>query len=82
MELSPELIEEIHILTLFSPESSQSGIKVHHHTARPEAVSAVERLFEKGLLTHRDGGYLTSAGQIASEHVQAMLASLQVPANS
>lgn len=76
MELSPELVEEIHILTLFSPDNSLSGIKVHHN-ARPEAVSAAKRLFTKGLVTRVDGGYLTSAGQIATEHMRALLASLQ-----
>ena len=45
------------------------ALKVHHDAA-PEVVAAARRLFEKGLVSQRDGGYLTKLGQDAAEHLQ------------
>ena len=72
--LTPDLIEELHLLALYNLSSSaQEGIKVHSHSATPEAVAAAERLYQKGLTTQADGGYLTSLGIDAAEHAQALL---------
>lgn len=78
MHLTPELIDELEALTLYTPADSQGGIKVHK-TAKPAIISAVQRLHEKGLVTQRDGGYLTSLGQDAAEHAQALLSVLTAP---
>ena len=56
----------------YSLDTSNQGIKVHS-TADPERISAVQRLFDKGLLTLKDGGYLTDSGREAAEHAQALL---------
>jgi len=73
MPISPALVEELNILTRYNLASSQEGIKVHH-TAAPELVAAVKRLHSKGLVDQEDGGYLTSLGIEAAEHIQkAML---------
>ncbi|ARU55804.1 MAG: TIGR02647 family protein [Pseudomonadales bacterium] len=72
MELSSQQIAEIEILSLFNLSSMQEGIKVHH-TAAPEAISATHRLFDKGLITQKDGGYLTSLGLDAAQHVQGLM---------
>jgi uncharacterized protein (TIGR02647 family) len=76
-ELSPDILEELHILMQFNPDCSQQGIKVHHHTASPEAIAAAGRLHTKGLITQVDGGYLTSLGHSALEHARALLLILQ-----
>lgn len=76
MPVPAELVEEIQLLTLFNLSSSQEGIKVHQHSASAEAVAAAERLYEKGLTTQADGGYLTSLGLEAAEHTQGLLAIL------
>jgi uncharacterized protein (TIGR02647 family) len=76
-ELSPEILEELHVLMSFNPDCSQQGIKVHHHTASPETVQAAARLHTKGLITQADGGYLTSLGHSAIEHARALLLILQ-----
>ncbi len=76
MSVSAELIEEIHLLALFNLSSTQEGIKVHQHSATPEAVAAAERLFQKGLTTQADGGYLTRLGIEAAEHTQGLLSIL------
>lgn len=72
MDITPELVEELHILTLFDLSSTQSGIKVHH-TAESDAIAATQRLYQKGLLSRPDGGYLTGLGLDAAEHAQNLL---------
>ena len=72
MTLSAELIEELKILSLYNLSSIQEGIKVHG-SATEESISAAKKLFEKGLTSQSDGGYLTDLGIEAAEHIQATL---------
>lgn len=72
-----ELLDEVHILALFNLSTTREGVKVHEHDADPKLVSATQRLFEKGLVTQADGGYLTSLGLDAAEHAQALLTILR-----
>lgn len=70
MLLTTELQEEINLLMQFDLSSSQAGLKVH--SKAPEgAIEAAKRLHNKGLVDHADGGYLTSLGREAAEHLQA-----------
>lgn len=73
MPFSPDHIEELNLLALFNLSSAQEGIKVHQHSAAPESVAAAERLFNKGLITQIDGGYLTRLGSETAEHTQKLL---------
>ncbi len=70
LTLSQQL-DEIEILMRFNLETSQQGIKVHSNADRKQ-IEAVKRLFEKGLITNKDGGYLTDLGRTAAEHAQAL----------
>ncbi len=72
MPYSKELVEEINLLTRFDLDTSQAGIKVHS-SADTDVVAATERLFNKGLITQVDGGYLTALGRTAAEHTQDLL---------
>ena len=72
MSLTPELVAELEILALFNLDSSQEGLKIHQ-TAAPKAIAAAQRLYEKDLINQPDGGYLTSLGRDAAEHVQGLL---------
>ena len=72
MHFSKEQIAEIEILIHYNLETTQQGIKVHSK-AGGEHIEAVQRLFEKGLVTQIDGGYLTDLGRKAAEHVQALI---------
>ena len=72
MHYTKEQVAEIEILIHYSLDSTQQGIKVHSD-ADIEKVEAVERLFEKGLVTQIDGGYLTDLGHTAAEHAQALI---------
>ncbi|WP_341502389.1 TIGR02647 family protein [Gallaecimonas sp. GXIMD4217] len=69
MALTQELLDEIQMLSRFSLQSVQVGLKVHHD-ADPAAVAATARLFDKGLVTQRDGGYLTELGREVAEHLK------------
>jgi len=72
MHYTKEQMAELDILIQYSLDTTIQGIKVHS-TAGKEKVEAVERLYEKGLVTHKDGGYLTDLGHKASEHAQALI---------
>ena len=77
MPYTPEIIDELKILARFNLDTSQEGIKVHS-SADQDIISAALRLFNKGLITQEDGGYLTSLGRTASEHAQDLLRILEV----
>ncbi len=70
---SPELLDELHILALFDLSTTREGLKIHQHDADPNMVAAARRLFDKGLISQGDGGYLTSLGLDAAEHAQALI---------
>jgi len=72
MPFTPELVDELNTLIRFSLDSGQQGIKVHT-SADPKVIAAVSRLHDKGLLTQKDGGYLTPNGRQAAEHTQGAL---------
>jgi uncharacterized protein (TIGR02647 family) len=72
MSYTEELVNELNVLILFDLSNSQEGIKVHK-SAEKDAISAAKRLHEKGLITQKDGGYLTGLGLDAAEHAQTLL---------
>ncbi len=72
MIVTPEILEELELLSLFNLSTRQEGIKVHKN-ANSSAIDAAIRLHSKGLITQPDGGYLTSLGLDAAEHTQALL---------
>lgn len=81
MSLSHELIAELEFLALFPLHTLDQGLKVHHN-AEPGAIAAADRLFEKGMVTHRDGGYLTDRGLEVAEHwdkVRALMTAPKIP---
>ncbi|PKF51017.1 TIGR02647 family protein [Enterovibrio nigricans] len=72
MPFTSELIDEMNVLVKFSLSSELTGIKVHSD-ADPILVAATERLYDKKLVTAKDGGYLTSIGRDAVEHAKEAL---------
>ncbi|WP_028671448.1 TIGR02647 family protein [Saccharospirillum impatiens] len=73
MPFSDDHLAELNLLTQFRASSLQEGIKVHSHEANPALVAAAERLHVKGLITHRDGGYLTDLGIETVDHTRKLL---------
>jgi uncharacterized protein (TIGR02647 family) len=72
MPFNSDIANEMNLLTEFSLDSSQAGLKVHHD-ASPQTIEAMTRLFNKGLVTQVDGGYLTALGRDAAEHAQGAI---------
>ena len=72
MSYTPDLVEEMKLLTLYNHSSTLEGIKVHK-AAGADAIAAAKRLYAKGLTTQADGGYLTNLGIEATAHAQALL---------
>lgn len=70
MSFSPELHQELDVLAQFDPANHQRGIKIHKN-AQAELIEAARRLYEKGLISQSDGGYLTRLGIDVVEHLQA-----------
>lgn len=76
MQLTDDLVAEIQFLSLFNLASHQEGVKVHGN-ADPLLIAAAQRLFDKGLVSQSDGGYLTDLGVEAAEQAQKLLTILQ-----
>ncbi len=72
MPVNADLNAEIRILNLFNLDSSLEGIKAHKN-ADDESKAAIVRLYQKGLVTQEDGGYLTDLGRSCAEHLQTAL---------
>lgn len=72
MKYNTDLIAELNLLCQFNLKNEQDGIKIHHEAA-PELIAAAERLFNKSLVSQKDGGYLTDLGRKAAEHAQDLL---------
>ncbi|HDY82072.1 MAG: TIGR02647 family protein [Gammaproteobacteria bacterium] len=71
MPFTPGAIEELNLLLQFDNTTLEHGIKVHS-SARQAVISACRNLFDKGLVSQSDGGYLTDAGIEALAHVQVL----------
>ena len=75
MAIQQNIIDEIEVLLRYNLDTTYEGIKIHHDAS--EALrEAAKRLFEKGLITQDDGGYLTDLGHEAAEHTQAAISIL------
>ena len=70
------LLDELELLNLFDLNSAQGGIKVHNN-AEARKIDAAQRLFDKGITTLADGGYLTDRGLETAKHVQVLVKMLQ-----
>jgi uncharacterized protein (TIGR02647 family) len=77
MPFSTDILEEVNILARYNLHSNQEGIKVHT-SADQNTIAATQRLFDKGLISQTDGGYLTSLGTTAAEHTQNLLQIINV----
>ncbi len=72
MPYTQDIVEELNILARYNLSTTQEGIKVHN-TATPETIAATHRLFEKGLVSQEDGGYLTHLGLETAKQAQSVL---------
>jgi uncharacterized protein (TIGR02647 family) len=72
-----DTIAELELLSRFELESMQQGLKIHQD-APVDVLGAAERLFNKGMISQQDGGYLTDRGIEAAEALQRVLRSLDI----
>ena len=75
MGFTPILIDELKVLSQFNLDSMQEGIKIHS-SASEDIAAAANRLFEKGVISLPDGGYLTHRGVEVAKHAQILLQAL------
>jgi uncharacterized protein (TIGR02647 family) len=71
LSFTPSTIEELNLLLQFDSSTLDRGIKVHSN-ARQEVIAACQTLFDRGLVSQPDGGYLTDAGIEALAHAQTL----------
>ena len=71
MSFNTDLTNELNLLSQFNLMNEQDGIKIHND-ASSGLIAAAEQLHNKGLITQKDGGYLTDLGRKAAEHTQAL----------
>lgn len=77
MSWNQDIIEEIELLKLFPSDSIQEGLKIHS-SAAAQRIAAAQRLFDKGLISQNDGGYLTTSGAQAQQKILALDSLLQI----
>ena len=78
MGFDQALQDELNLLIKF-PETMMEGLKVHHD-ADPAMIDAAARLYVKGLVSQKDGGYLTDLGREAAQAAHLLLG-LMRPSN-
>jgi uncharacterized protein (TIGR02647 family) len=75
MPFTTELTEELNLILKFPNKSLMQGLKIHKD-AEPAVINAAQRLFDKGIVTQPDGGYLTDLGHDLAEHAQVVQSAL------
>jgi uncharacterized protein (TIGR02647 family) len=78
MTFSHEELEELNLLLRFNLDSIQLGIKIHS-SATCEEIAAIQRLYDKGMVTAPDGGYLTDLGHTSAGHAQSLFRLVSIP---
>ena len=71
MTFTSDMVAELNLLLKFPNKSLMQGLKIHHD-ADPQLIAAAQRLFDKGIVTLPDGGYLTDLGHDLFEHAQVV----------
>ena len=69
------LFDEMKLLAKFPERSQLEGIKIHND-ANQEMVNSAKALFDKGLTSQPDGGYLTDSGIETLRHLHHVLTTL------
>ena len=72
---SDTLFDEMKLLAKFPTQSQLEGIKIHHE-AEASVIAAGKSLFDKGLISQPDGGYLTDCGIETVDHLHRVLSTL------
>lgn len=76
--ISADFIDAIKLLSCFELDNLQQGIKLHQD-CEPTLRQTADRLYQKGILTAADGGYLTPFGMTLREQLQPLINALGEP---
>lgn len=77
--MQQQKIDQIEVLLQFDPSNTLQGIKIHHSTAREGLVEAAQQLFDNGLISQPDGGYLTDLGHETADHLHTAIQLMSPP---
>ena len=69
------LLEEMKLLSQFPEESHLEGLKIHNKASK-ETIDAAKSLYNKGMTSQIDGGYLTDSGRELVEKLHSVLDAL------
>lgn len=75
MSITQSMQDEMNVLLKFPTDTLMAGLKIHTE-AEPSVIAAAQRLFQKGLITNVDGGYLTDAGIDLVDHLSRVHSAL------
>ena len=75
MAIDKAMWDEMNLILKFPQSSMLQGLKIHHD-ADPSMIDAARRLFDKGIITQPDGGYLTDLGHDLVEHASRLESAL------
>ena len=75
MTFNQQMTDELNLLLKFPQKSQMQGLKIHHD-ADESVINAAERLYNKGVISQPDGGYLTDLGQDLVQHAQIISSAL------
>lgn len=75
MPFNAELTQELNLILKFPDKSLMQGLKIHQD-ADPQVIDAAKRLYDKGIISLPDGGYLTDLGHDLAEHAQIIQSAL------
>ncbi|WJG10145.1 TIGR02647 family protein [Aliiglaciecola sp. LCG003] len=77
MPFNQQLTDELNLILKFPNKSLLQGLKIHHD-ADPAVIDAAQRLYDKGIVSQPDGGYLTDLGHDLAEHAQVIQSALTI----
>ena len=75
MPFTKELTQELNLILKFPNKSLMQGLKIHND-ADPDMIAAAQRLYDKGIVSQPDGGYLTNLGHDLAEHAKVIQSAL------
>ncbi|MGL5948519.1 MAG: TIGR02647 family protein [Aeromonas sp.] len=75
-QVSNHFTDQLKVLACFDPANLTVGIKLRSDMS-DELRQAAQTLFEQGIISATDGGYLTPFGMTLVEHLQHLLVALK-----
>ena len=76
MPFNQNMTDELNLILKYPSSSLMQGLKIHHD-ADPAIIAAAQRLYNKGIVSQPDGGYLTNLGYDLCEHAKVIQSALK-----